>query len=74
VRFKVRNIECPTTERAELRAAVLEKYRAVWREAQGNFSYPVGTDSIARLAYQTAWLVDVPSAIAERFVGVGKSI
>jgi len=69
----MQHVECPTSARAaELRAAVREKYSAVSREAErGNFAYPVGTQSIARLGYHSEWFADVPSSIAERFVGVG---
>lgn len=60
------------TERAnELCAAVRQRYAAVARDARGQFPYPVGLESLARLGYAPAWISSVPPQLAARFVGVG---
>jgi arsenite methyltransferase len=33
--------------------------------------YPVGRESLARLGYRSEWLAGIPSAIVDRFIGVG---
>lgn len=64
--------ERTAAERAkELRAAVRRRYAAVAREPRGQFAYPIGLESLARLAYEPAWISSVPPQLAGRFVGVG---
>jgi arsenite methyltransferase len=60
------------TERAsELLGAVRQRYAAVAREPRGQFPYPVGLESLARLGYAPEWISSVPRELAARFVGVG---
>jgi SAM-dependent methyltransferase len=55
----------------ELRAAVRQRYAAVAREPRGQFPYPVGLESLARLGYAPESISGVPRELAARFVGVG---
>ncbi len=54
-----------------LRAAVKRKYGDVAREPRGHFTYPVGPESLSRLAYAPGWLESIPPELTARFVGVG---
>jgi arsenite methyltransferase len=64
--------EHTSPERAkELFAAVRQRYAAVAREPRGQFTYPVGLDSLVRLGYSPEWVSAVPPQLAARFVGVG---
>ncbi len=58
----------------ELRDAVREKYRTVSREPSGQFPYPVGRESAVGLGYEASWLDAAPSAVVDRFVGVGNPL
>ncbi len=61
----------PEHRQAELRSAVKEKYRAVARQPEGRFTYPVGRKSALGLGYRPEWLAAVPGDVVDRFVGVG---
>ena len=64
--------ECSTAkEAAQIRAAVKEKYARLSREPQAQMPYPVGRESLARLGYRPEWLAPIPSAVLDRFIGVG---
>ena len=58
----------------QLLAAVRQRYAAVAREPRGQFPYPVGLESLARLGYAPEWTSVLPSPVAERFVGVGNPL
>ncbi len=58
----------------ELLAAVRQRYAAVAKEPSGQFPYPVGVESLARLGYEPEWIAAVPQQVAERFVGVGNPL
>jgi len=61
-----------TKERArDIRTAVKLKYRQVSANPDGHFPYCVGRTSAVRLGYDPRFLQNVPSAVVDRFVGVG---
>ena len=65
--------ECLSAEEAaQIRAAVKEKYGSISREPHGaQIPYPVGRESLARLGYRAEWLAAIPTAVLDRFIGVG---
>ena len=44
---------------------------AVAAHPEGQFEYPVGIDSLVRLAYAPEWLSEISPELTARFVGVG---
>jgi len=54
-----------------VREGVLQKYRKVALSPAGFFRYPTGEGSALGLGYAPVVLAVIPSAIRERFVGVG---
>jgi SAM-dependent methyltransferase len=54
-----------------LRDGILGKYRRVAVSPAGSFRYPVGEASAVQLGYSPELLAAVPTAVRERFVGVG---
>jgi len=50
---------------------IAEKYRKVAKSAEGLFKYPTGEASAFGLGYSAALVTRIPSAIRERFVGLG---
>jgi arsenite methyltransferase len=65
--------ECVTAvEAAQIHAAVKERYAGIARAPDaGQMPYPVGRESLERLGYRSEWLAAVPSAVCQRFIGVG---
>ncbi len=61
----------PAERASELSAAVRQRYAAVAREPRGQFPYPVGLESLARLGDAPGWISGVPAELTARFVGVG---
>jgi arsenite methyltransferase len=56
---------------AAIHQGVADKYRQVAESPQGLFKYPIGEASALDLGYPAALVARIPSAIRERFVGVG---
>lgn len=56
---------------ASIHQGVADKYRKVAVSPEGLFRYPTGETSALGLGYPAALVSCVPSAIRERFVGVG---
>ena len=56
---------------AAIHQEVADKYRKVAASPQGLFKYPTGEASALGLGYPAALVARIPSAIRERFVGVG---
>jgi arsenite methyltransferase len=54
-----------------IRAGIAEKYRKVAVSPQDLFKYPTGEASARGLGYPPELIAAIPSAIRERFVGVG---
>jgi SAM-dependent methyltransferase len=58
-------------ETAAIHQGVAEKYRKVAVSPEGLFKYPTGDVSARGLGYPADLMAAIPSAIRERFVGVG---
>ncbi len=58
-------------DRAAQHGEIRDKYRAVARQPEGHFPYPVGRESAVQLGYDDDWLTGVPEDVVHRFVGVG---
>lgn len=59
------------TDVATIRSGIAEKYRKVAVSPAGLFRYPTGAASALGLGYPRDLLAVIPSAIRDRFVGVG---
>lgn len=58
-------------EAAAIRDGIAQKYRKVAESPEGLFRYPTGEASARGLGYPPDFLLAIPMAIRERFVGVG---